>query len=61
MSAPRAVRHPRLGAAPAPCADYLARLMRERGEGASAVLDDRGRLSGRDAWQVIADRKEGQS
>jgi hypothetical protein len=37
--------------------EFLADRMRQRGEPASAVLDDQGRLSSRDAWQVIDARK----
>jgi hypothetical protein len=33
--------------------EFLASLMRQRGEPASAVLDDQGPLSGRDAWVAI--------
>jgi hypothetical protein len=37
--------------------NYLVNLMRERGESASAILGEHGRLSGRDAWQAIVGRK----
>jgi hypothetical protein len=37
--------------------EYLDNLMRERGERPEAVLDNQGRLSGRDAWQAIDARK----
>jgi hypothetical protein len=41
--------------------DFLASLMRRRGEPASAVLDEHGALDIRRAGQAIADRKEGGS
>ena len=37
--------------------EFLADLMRKRGERPDAVLDDPGRLNGRDAWQAIDARK----
>jgi hypothetical protein len=37
--------------------EFLASLMRQRGESPSAALDDQGRLSGRDAWVAIDARK----
>jgi hypothetical protein len=40
---------------------YLANLMSDRGEPASAVLDDHERLNGRDACHAIAARKRDRS